>query len=61
MIIISSVILQIAEYTRLCKEYSDLPRNADTPEAYEPIECKRQKLKKQITTARVAIGRLKKG
>lgn len=41
MFLLSNIILQIAEYTRLCKEYSDLPRNADTPEAYEPIERKR--------------------
>lgn len=57
----SSIIIQIAEYTRLCKEYSELPRNADTPEEYEPIERKRQELKQQITTARMAIGRLTKG
>ena len=57
----SSIIIQIAEYTRLCREYSELPLNADTPEDYEPIERKSQELKQQIAIARMAVERLKKG
>lgn len=57
----SSIIIQIAEYTRLCKEYTELPLNADTPEEYEPIERKRQELKQQIVVAKQVINELKKG
>lgn len=57
----SSIIVQLAEYTRLCREYSELPLNADTPEEYEPIERRRQELKAQIATTKVEIDRLKKG
>lgn len=61
MFLLSSIIIQIAEYTRLCREYSELPLNVDTPEEYEPIERKRQELKKQIATTRKSIDILKKG
>ncbi len=29
---------QITDYTRLCKELSELPDNAESPEAYEPYQ-----------------------
>lgn len=34
----SEVIKQIADYTRLCRELSELPDNAESPEAYEPYQ-----------------------
>ena len=57
----SSIIVQIAEYTKLCKEYSELPRNADTPEEYEPIERRLQELKAKIDIAKAKMDQLKKG
>lgn len=52
----SSIIIQIAEYTRLCKELSELPRNADSPEAYKPIQDRRDVLKGQILELRKEMG-----
>lgn len=57
----SSIIVQLAEYTRLCREYSDLPLNADTPEEYEPIERMRRELKQQIVAIRQVIDKIEKG
>lgn len=48
----SEVIKQIANYTRLCKELSELPDNAETPEAYEPTRRRRQELREQIAASR---------
>lgn len=47
-----NIINQIAEYTRLCREFSELPRNADSPEAYKPIERQRQALRGRIDALR---------
>lgn len=52
----SSIIIQIAEYTRLCRELSELPRNADSPEAYRPIQDRRDVLKGQISRLRKEMG-----
>lgn len=41
----AEVIKQIANYTRLCRELSELPDNAESPEAYEPIRERRQELR----------------
>ena len=57
----SSIIGRIAEYTKLCKEYSELPRNADTPEEYEPIERRRKDLKTKIDIAKAEMDQFKKG
>ena len=38
----SEVIKQIANYTRLCKELSELPDNAESPEAYRTDQKKRR-------------------
>ena len=46
------IINQIAEYTRLCRELSELPRNAESPEAYEPIAKRRCELLEQIGAGR---------
>ena len=46
------IINQIAEYTRLCRE---LPRNAESPEAYEPIAKRRCELLEQIAASRKAL------
>ena len=48
----SEVIKQIANYTRLCKELSELPDNAESPEAYEPIRERRQELREQIAASK---------
>lgn len=48
----SEVIKQIANYTRLCKELSELPDNAESPEAYEPIRKRRQELREQIAASK---------
>ena len=55
----NSIINQIAEYTRLCKEYSELPLNAETEEEYAPIECKRSELKQKIETSKKELERLR--
>ena len=57
----SSIINQITEYTRLCKEYSELPLNAETEEEWAVIECKRSALKKKIETSKKELERLRKG
>lgn len=49
------IINQIAEYTRLCRELSELPRNAESEEAYVPIEQRRQELLAQIKKMRVEL------
>lgn len=49
------IINQIAEYTRLCRELSELPRNAESPEAYEPIAKRRFELLEQIAAIRKAL------
>ena len=46
------IINQIAEYTRLCRALSELPRNAESPEAYEPIAKRRCELLEQIAASR---------
>ena len=48
----SEVIKQIADYTRLCKELSELPDNAESPEAYEPTRRRRQELRDQIAASK---------
>lgn len=48
----SEVIKQIANYTRLCKELSELPDNAESPEAYEPARKRRQELREQIAASK---------
>ena len=55
----SSIITQIAEYTRLCKEYTELPLNAETEEEWAVIECKREELKKKIETSKKELERLR--
>ena len=40
---------QITDYTRLCKELSELPDNA---EAYEPTRIRRQELREQIAASK---------
>lgn len=49
------IINQIAEYTRLCRELSELPRNAESEEVYAPIEQRRQELLAQIKKMRVEL------
>lgn len=46
------IINLITEYTRLCRELSELPRNAKSPEAYEPIAKRRCELLEQIAASR---------
>ena len=46
------IINLIAEYTRLCRELSELPRNAESPETYEPIAKRRCELLDQIAASR---------
>lgn len=48
----SEVIKQIADYTRLCKELSELPDNAESPETYEPTRIRRQELREQIAASK---------
>lgn len=48
----AEVIKQIADYTRLCREFSELPDNAESPEAYEPTREHRQELRKQIAASK---------
>lgn len=43
---------QIADYTRLCRELSELPDNAESPEAYEPTRKRRQELREQIAASK---------
>ena len=43
---------QITDYTRLCKELSELPDNAESPEAYEPTRIRRQELREQIAASK---------
>ena len=43
---------QITDYTRLCKELSELPDNAESPEAYEPTRRRRQELREQIAASK---------
>ncbi len=50
------VIEKIVEYTRLCREYSKLPLNAESQEAYEPIEKRRDEIKQRIGELRKEIG-----
>ncbi|MFD1404446.1 hypothetical protein [Robinsoniella peoriensis] len=38
----------IAEHTRLAREYSELPNNAVSESAYEPIKCRREEITKRI-------------
>ena len=49
------IINQIAEYTRLCRELSELPRNAESEETYAPIAQRRQELLAQIKKMRVEL------
>ena len=51
----SEVIKQIANYTRLCKELSELPDNAESPEAYEPTRKRRQELREQIAASKMEL------
>ena len=48
----AEVIKKIADYTRLCRELSELPDNAECPAAYEPIRRRRQELKEQIANSK---------
>lgn len=48
----AEVIKKIADYTRLCRELSELSDNAESPEAYEPIRRHRQELKEQIANSK---------
>lgn len=48
----SEVIKQIANYTKLCRELSELPDNAESPEAYEPTRRRRQELREQIAASK---------
>lgn len=50
------IIEKIAEYTRLCREYSELPLNAESPDDYKPIEKRRKKIKQRIGELRKEIG-----
>lgn len=50
------VIEKIVEYTRLCREYSKLPLNAESQEAYAPIEKRRNEIKQRIGELRKEIG-----
>ena len=43
---------QITDYTRLCKELSELPDNAESSEAYEPTRRRRQELRDQIAASK---------
>ena len=56
----SNIILKIAEHTRLCKEYTDLPLNAATQEEYSYIDKKRQEIKAKIDVLRAEIEQLRK-
>ena len=38
----------IAEHTRLAREYSELPNNAVSASAYEPIKRRREEITKRI-------------
>lgn len=38
----------IAEHTRLAREYSELPNNAVSESAYEPIKRRREDITKRI-------------
>lgn len=38
----------ILEHTRLAREYAQLPRNADTPEAYAQIEQRKRQIEARI-------------
>ena len=50
------IIEKIAEYTRLCREYSELPLNAKSVKAYEPIAKRKAELKRRIEALRKEIG-----
>ena len=47
------VIAIILEHTRLAREYSELPVNADTPEEYEAIKQRKQEIKQRINELKV--------
>lgn len=48
----AEVIKQITDYTRLCRELSELPDNAESPEAYEPTRKRCQELREQIANSK---------
>ena len=56
----AEVIKKIADYTRLCRELSEIPYNAEIPEAYEPIRRRRQELKEQIEKSKKKLEELLK-
>lgn len=42
----------ILEHTRLAREFSELPHNAGSPEAYRPIEQRRKEIISRINELR---------
>lgn len=50
-----TIIQKIAECTRLAAEYSSLPVNAESPEAYALITAQKRKLKNRITELKAEI------
>ncbi len=55
------IIQKIAECSRLAAEYSALPVNAESPEAYEPIRARKILLKKRIARLKAEIYAYKEG
>ena len=42
----------ILEHTRLAREWSELPNNAESPKAYAPIAKRKQEIKERISQLR---------
>lgn len=51
----------ILEYTRLAREMSELPLNAESVELYAPIEARRQEIRRRIRELREVIDDYVKG
>lgn len=51
------IIQKIAECTKLAAEYSSLPCNAESPEAYAPIRARKKELKTRIEELKAEIAR----
>lgn len=50
-----TIIQKIAECTRLAAEYSSLPVNAESPEAYAPIMARKKELRRRIEELKTEI------
>lgn len=44
----NDIMAVILEHTRLAREFTELPRNAESPEAYAPIARRKQEITDRI-------------